>query len=94
MNDILQQIRQVIEYPLIRPELYSHLGVDPPRRVLLRGPPGCGKSHLANAIAGQMGLPFFRVSAPELVSGMSGESEGRIRDLFQAASDLAPSLIF
>ena len=94
MNDILQQIRQVIEYPLIRPELYSHLGVDPPRGVLLRGPPGCGKSHLANAIAGQMGLPFFRVSAPELVSGMSGESEGRIRDLFQAASDLAPSLIF
>ncbi len=94
LNDILQQIRQVIEYPLIRPELYYHLGVDPPRGVLLRGPPGCGKSHLANAIAGQMGLPFFRVSAPELVSGMSGESEGRIRDLFQAASDLAPSLIF
>lgn len=94
MNDILQQIRQLIEYPLIRPELYHHLGVDPPRGVLLRGPPGCGKSHLANAIAGQMGLPFFRVSAPELVSGMSGESEGRIRDLFQAASDLAPSLIF
>jgi ribosome biogenesis ATPase len=92
--DILQLIKQLVEYPLVRPELYRHLGVDPPRGVLLRGPPGCGKSHLANAIAGQLGLPFFRVAAPELVSGMSGESEGRIRDLFQAASDHAPSVIF
>ena len=94
MSDILQQIRQLVEYPMIRPELYAHLGVDPPRGVLLRGPPGCGKTHLANAIAGQLGLPYYRVSAPELVSGMSGESEGRIRDLFAAASDTAPSLIF
>ena len=94
MDDVLVQIRQLVEYPLSRPELYRHLGVDPPRGVLLRGPPGCGKTHLANAIAGQLGLPYFRVSAPELVSGMSGESEGRIRELFQAASDSAPSIVF
>ena len=94
MEHVLQQIRQLIEYPLVRPELYRHLGVDPPRGVLLRGPPGCGKTHLSNAIAGQLGLPYFRVSAPELVSGMSGESEGRIRKLFEAASAAAPSLIF
>ena len=94
ISEILQQIRQLIEYPLVRPEVYQHLGVDPPRGVLLRGPPGCGKSHLANAIAGQLGLPYFRVSAPELVSGMSGESESRIRELFQAASNTAPSLMF
>jgi ribosome biogenesis ATPase len=94
MEDILKQIRQLVEYPLVRPEIYRHLGVDPPRGVLLRGPPGCGKTHLANAIAGQLGVPYFRVSAPELVSGMSGESEARIRDLFQTASDLAPSIIF
>ena len=57
---------------------------------------GChrGKTHLANAVAGQLGVPFFRVSAPELVAGVSGESESRIRSLFQAASDIAPSLIF
>lgn len=94
MEDVLKQIRQLVEYPLVRPEIYRHLGVDPPRGVLLRGPPGCGKTHLANAIAGQLGVPFFRVSAPELVSGMSGESEARIRDLFQAASDLAPAIVF
>jgi len=94
MEEILKQIRQLVEYPLVRPELYRYLGVDPPRGVLLRGPPGCGKTHLANAIAGQLGVPYFRVSAPELVSGMSGESEARIRDLFQTASDSAPSIIF
>ena len=94
MDDVLKQIRQLVEYPLVRPELYRHLGVDPPRGVLLRGPPGCGKTHLANAIAGQLGVPYFRVSAPELVSGMSGESEARIRDLFQAASTAAPSIVF
>lgn len=49
---------------------------------------------MANAVAGQLGVPFFRVSAPELVSGMSGESESRIRGLFQAASDVAPAIIF
>ena len=92
--DVLKQIQHLVEYPLVRPEVYRHLGVDPPRGVLLRGPPGCGKSHLANAIAGQLGLAFFKLSAPELVSGMSGESEGRIRDLFQAASDAAPSILF
>lgn len=94
MGDILTQIRQLVEYPLVRPELYRHLGVDPPRGVLLRGPPGCGKTHLVNSIAGQLGVPYYRVSSPELVSGMSGESEARIRELFQAASDSAPAIIF
>ena len=54
----------------------------------------CGKTHLVNSIAGQLGIPYFRVSSPELVSGMSGESEARIRELFQAASDSAPAIIF
>ena len=94
MSDTLTQIRQLIEYPLAHPELFSHLGIHPPRGVLLRGPPGCGKTHLANAIAGQLNVTYFRISAPEIVSGMSGESEGRIRELFAAASAAAPSIIF
>ena len=94
LDDLIQDVRQLVEYPLIRPELYRHLGIEPPRGVLLRGPPGTGKSHLAAAVAGELGVPFFSVSAPALVTGVSGESEGRVRQLFQAASDTAPALIF
>ena len=54
-------------------QVYSWLGVQPPRGVLLYGPPGCGKTALANAIATECGVPFLRISAPEVVSGMSGE---------------------
>ena len=54
-------------------QVYAWLGVEPPRGVLLHGPPGCGKTALANAIANECGVPFLRVAAPEIVSGMSGE---------------------
>jgi ribosome biogenesis ATPase len=57
-------------------QVYAWLGVEPPRGVLLHGPPGCGKTALANAIANQCGVPFLRVSAPEIVSGMSGMLHG------------------
>ncbi len=94
IEHVLQDIRELIEYPLLQPKLYAHLGVDPPRGVLLHGPPGCGKTMLAHAIAGELGVPLIKVSAPELVSGMSGESEARIRDLFQDALNEAPCIIF
>eukprot|EP00949_MAST-11_sp_MAST-11-sp1_P003703 g3703.t1 len=94
VETVLQDIRELIEYPLTHPEIYTHLGVEPPRGILLHGPPGCGKTLLANAIAGQVQLPYYRISAPEVVSGMSGESEQRIRDLFREAVQEAPSLIF
>lgn len=58
--------------PVLCEQVYAWLGVEPPRGVLLHGPPGCGKTALANAIANQCGVPFLRVSAPEIVSGMSG----------------------
>ncbi|CAO2638682.1 Nuclear valosin-containing protein-like [Lemmus lemmus] len=78
------------------PEVYQHLGVVPPRGVLLHGPPGCGKTLLAHAIAGELDLPILKVAAPEIVSGVSGESEQKLRDLFDQAvvSQLLPSDLF
>ncbi|RLN13978.1 hypothetical protein BBO99_00008128 [Phytophthora kernoviae] len=94
IQKILQEVRELIEYPLTHPEVYAHLGVEPPRGVLLHGPPGTGKSMLANAIAGECGATFLKVSAPEIVSGMSGESEQKLRELFNEAISRAPSIIF
>ncbi|KAL7446366.1 hypothetical protein ACHAXM_010152 [Skeletonema potamos] len=94
MAPLLQQVRELIEYPLSRPELFLHLGVEPPRGVLLRGPPGCGKTHLAKAISGELNVSYFQVSAPELVGGVSGESELRVRTLFESAANYAPAIIF
>ena len=87
-------MRELVEYPLTHPEIYAHLGVEPPRGLLLHGPPGCGKTLLACSIAAELGCAFLRISAPEVVSGMSGESEAKIRQLFQEAATLAPALIF
>lgn len=94
ISTILQEVRELIEYPLTHPEVYLHLGIEPPRGILLHGPPGCGKTLLANAIAGELGVAFLRISAPEIVSGMSGESEQKVRELFSCAAAAAPSIIF
>ncbi|XP_067242995.1 nuclear valosin-containing protein-like isoform X2 [Chanodichthys erythropterus] len=76
------------------PEVYQRLGVVPPRGFLLHGPPGCGKTLLAQAVAGETGLPLLKVSAPELVSGVSGESEQKLRELFEQAISSAPCIMF
>ena len=94
METLLPTIREVCEYPLVHRSVYDHLGVVAPCGILLHGPPGCGKTMLAHAIAGELEVPFFRLSAPEIVSGMSGESEEKIRALFDEAKSCAPSIIF
>jgi ribosome biogenesis ATPase len=94
IDSCLQDVRELCEYPLTHPEIYRHLGVEPPRGILLHGPPGCGKTMLARAIAGEMDCSFFSVSAPEIVSGMSGESEEKLRKLFDAARAAAPAIVF
>uniref|UniRef100_G5E7J8 Nuclear VCP like n=1 Tax=Meleagris gallopavo TaxID=9103 RepID=G5E7J8_MELGA len=76
------------------PEVYLHLGVVPPRGFLLHGPPGCGKTLLAQAIAGELELPMLKVAATEMVSGVSGESEQKLRELFDQAVLNAPCVLF
>ncbi|XP_017773793.1 PREDICTED: nuclear valosin-containing protein-like isoform X2 [Nicrophorus vespilloides] len=76
------------------PEVYRQIGISPPRGFLLHGPPGCGKTLLANAIAGELEIPLLKVAAPELVAGVSGESEERIRELFERAAVSAPCVLF
>lgn len=94
IESVLESIRELVERPLRHPEVYDWLGIAPPRGVLLHGPPGCGKTALANAIANECGVPFLRVSAPEVVSGMSGESEAKLRAVFAEAASLAPAILF
>ncbi|XP_072912325.1 nuclear valosin-containing protein-like isoform X1 [Hemitrygon akajei] len=79
---------------LRHPEVFEQLGVQPPRGFLLHGPPGCGKSLLAQAIAGELELPLLKVVATEVVSGVSGESEQKLRELFEEAVLQAPCIIF
>ncbi|KAI3634765.1 hypothetical protein MIR68_007146 [Amoeboaphelidium protococcarum] len=94
IRHIIQQIRELIEAPLLHPEVYRHLNVEFPRGILLHGVGGVGKTKLAYAIAGESGLPFIQINAPSIVSGMSGESEKKIRDIFHHAKSIAPCLIF
>lgn len=97
----IEKMLELVAMPLCHPEIYIHTGVQPPRGVLLHGPPGCGKTLLAHAIAGvccrllgccvgtevsqELGVPFISISAPSVVSGMSGESEKTLRDTFEEA---------
>ncbi|KAG8742294.1 hypothetical protein FRC10_001718 [Ceratobasidium sp. 414] len=81
----VEKLLELVALPICHPEVYLHTGVQPPRGVLLHGPPGCGKTMLANAIAGELGVPFISISAPSVVSGMSGESEKTLRDTFDEA---------
>ncbi|XBW38299.1 hypothetical protein QEN19_003888 [Hanseniaspora menglaensis] len=94
MDDIVSQLMELIGLPILHPEIYKTTGVEPSRGILLHGPPGCGKTTIANAIAGELKVPFISVSAPSVVSGMSGESEKKLRELFQEAKSLAPCIMF
>jgi transitional endoplasmic reticulum ATPase len=94
MRDVIQKVREMIELPLRHPELFERLGVEPPKGVLLYGPPGCGKTLLAKAVANESGANFISISGPEIMSKWYGESEKRVRDIFEEAEKNAPSIIF
>lgn len=90
----LDQVLELIAMPLCHPEIYLHTGVKPPRGVLLHGPPGCGKTMLAGALAGELNVPLLSISSPSIVSGTSGESEQTLRKLFEEAIQVAPCILF
>ncbi|KAL6445350.1 hypothetical protein ACFW04_002273 [Cataglyphis niger] len=93
-NDkILKTVCKLLVH-MVHPEILKQLGISPPRGFLLHGPPGCGKTLLAYAAAGELNIPLLKVAGPELVAGVSGESEARIRDLFEQALALAPCIVF
>jgi transitional endoplasmic reticulum ATPase len=94
LDDVKGKIREMIELPMRHPELFKHLGIEPPKGVLLHGPPGCGKTLLAKAVANESGVHFVTFNGPEIMSKFYGESEGKLRELFEDAEKNAPSIIF
>ena len=90
----VQRVREIIELPLRFPEVFVRLGIDAPKGVLLYGPPGCGKTLIARAVAHETDVRFFSISGPEIMQKFYGESEGFLRKLFDDATQQAPSIIF
>ena len=89
----IQLIREMVELPMRHPEIFQTLGIDPPKGVLLLGPPGCGKTLLARAVANESDVNFFSINGPEIISKFYGESEAKLREIFQQAHKNAPSII-
>lgn len=90
----LQRIREMIELPIRFPELFQQLGIDAPKGVLMYGPPGCGKTLIARAIAQECDASFFPINGPEIIHKFYGESEAHLRKIFEQAAKSAPSIIF
>jgi transitional endoplasmic reticulum ATPase len=94
LHEEIQRVREMVELPLRHPELFQRLGIDPPKGVLLHGPPGCGKTLLARAVANESEANFYSINGPEIMSKFYGESEARLREIFQQAQQNSPSIIF
>ena len=94
MGATIDQLREMVELPLRYPEIFERLGVDPPKGVLLYGPPGTGKTRLARAVANESDANFFHIAGPEIMGSAYGESERRLREVFEEAGKASPSIIF
>jgi transitional endoplasmic reticulum ATPase len=93
LKDEVQRTREIVELPMRHPEIFQRLGIDPPKGVLLLGPPGCGKTLLARAVANESDAHFLSINGPEIMSKFYGESEAKLREIFQHAQQDAPSII-
>ncbi|HEV7369226.1 CDC48 family AAA ATPase [Arenibaculum sp.] len=94
LGGTVDQVREMVELPLRHPELFQRLGIEPPKGVILHGPPGTGKTLLARAVANESEASFHHIAGPEIMGRHYGESEQRLRDVFQQAQRNAPSIIF
>ena len=90
----IQRIREMIELPLKHPKIFEVLGIDPPKGVLLHGPPGTGKTLIARAVASETDAHFIKINGPEIIHKFYGESEAKLRGIFEEASKRAPCIIF
>lgn len=94
IKGVIQRVREMIELPLKHPELFERLGIDPPKGILLYGPPGTGKTLLAKAVANESDAYFTSINGPEIMGRFYGESEERLRQVFQEAEKNAPAIVF
>jgi len=94
LEEVKEKIREIVELPLKHPELFERLGIEPPKGILLYGPPGVGKTLLAKALANETGAYFIAINGPEIMSKYYGESEQKLRQIFEEAKKSAPAIIF
>ena len=94
LEEAKERIREIVELPMKHPEIFKHLGIEPPKGILLYGPPGTGKTLLAKAVANESDAYFISINGPEIMSKYYGESEQRLREIFKEAEENAPSIIF
>jgi proteasome regulatory subunit len=91
---VIKEVRESVEYPLTKPEIFRRIGVEPPKGILLYGSPGTGKTLLAKAVAHEARATFIRMSGSELVHKFIGEGAGLVRELFMLARERAPAIVF
>jgi transitional endoplasmic reticulum ATPase len=94
LKEEIRRLREIVELPLRHPEIFRRLGVEAPSGILLHGPPGCGKTLIAKALANECEANFFSVNGPEIMNKYYGETEAKLREIFKEARDSAPSIIF
>ncbi|MGH0134650.1 UNVERIFIED_CONTAM: hypothetical protein FKN15_029248 [Acipenser sinensis] len=94
MENVKLKLKQAVEWPLKHPESFTRMGIEPPKGILLYGPPGCSKTMVAKALANESGLNFLAIKGPELLSKYVGESERSVREIFRKARSVSPAILF
>ncbi len=94
LEEVKSALKEAVEWPLTNSESFKRVGINPPKGILLYGPPGCGKTHIVKALANEAGINFISIKGPEVMTMWVGESERKLREVFRRAKQVAPSIIF